>query len=323
MIIGIDHGNLQIKTAHCVFQTGLKKYPFNLDFGNVLEYSGAFYSLNPERMAYVNDKTKNNNFYVLTLIALAKELEARKAGQQASVDLAVGLPPGEYSEQNKARLCEYLKRNGTVDFKYSGKEYSITINKVQCYMQALSAAIAANADSEDMKNCVVVDIGGYTVDVLNFRNGQVEQSLLRSLNKGIIHLLNDIKSAVRGYSGLILRDEDIYTVFCGEKTMLSDKVIAIIKFMRDEYAEDILHFVEEQSIWDLKVNHSFFTGGGSLYLQNYLQNCGELGAPVFITDIHSNAIGYEKQMSADINGSQDTSTVIESTREQEQMQSML
>lgn len=194
-------------------------------------------------------------------------------------------------------------------------------------MQALSAAIAADAGVDDMKNCVVVDIGGYTVDVLNFRNGQVEQSLLRSLNKGIIHLLNDIKSAVRGYSGLILRDEDIYAVFRGEETMLPDKIRAIIKFMRDEYAEEILHFVEEQSIWDLKVNHSFFTGGGSTYLQNFLQNCGELGAPVFITDIHSNAIGYEKQMSEDLNGSSNASAVTEparaTTKTTDEMQSML
>ena len=79
-ILGIDHGNGNIKTASSVFPCGFKKQetkPSQIFSQDILEYKGCFYSLTPNRFSYEIDKTKNENCLILTLFAIAKEIKAR------------------------------------------------------------------------------------------------------------------------------------------------------------------------------------------------------------------------------------------------------
>lgn len=76
IILGIDHGNGNIKTASSVFPCGFKKQetkPSQIFSQDILEYKGCFYSLTPNRFLYEIDKTKNENCLILTLFAIAKE----------------------------------------------------------------------------------------------------------------------------------------------------------------------------------------------------------------------------------------------------------
>lgn len=293
MIIGVDHGNLQIKTANCVFRSSLKKYPFNLDFGNVLEYKGGFYSLHPDRIAYTYEKTENDTFFILTIIAMAKEIEHRNGPRDCTVHLAIGLPPGEQSERRKREFCQYFMKEKELNFKYAGNEYNITIEDVTCYIQGFAAAVASGLDQRTGKANVIIDIGGYTVDILSSLNGQIQQGSMRSLNKGIVNLFNEIKAAIRGYNGMILRDEDIHDVFVGEEQLLPNDVVQLIKMMRDDYANEILHLVQEEGIWDFRITPTVFMGGGSVYLKDFLEKSEELGQPHFVCDVNANAKGYE------------------------------
>ena len=78
MLIGVDHGNKQIKTVHCnPFVSGLKQ-SVTRPFGqNVLRYQNTYYTLSTERIPYRKDKTEDDRFFILTLFALAGEIEAR------------------------------------------------------------------------------------------------------------------------------------------------------------------------------------------------------------------------------------------------------
>ena len=53
MLIGVDHGNKQIKTVHCnPFVSGLKQ-SVTRPFGqNVLRYQNTYYTLSTERIPY-------------------------------------------------------------------------------------------------------------------------------------------------------------------------------------------------------------------------------------------------------------------------------
>ena len=72
MLIGVDHGNKQIKTVHCnPFVSGLKQ-SVTRPFGqNVLRYQNTYYTLSTERIPYRKDKTEDDRFFILTLFALA------------------------------------------------------------------------------------------------------------------------------------------------------------------------------------------------------------------------------------------------------------
>ena len=79
MIIGIDHGYYAIKTKQVCFPTGLMRYTYEpYTMQNVLQYGGAYYVCGTGRQALVKDKTANDNYYLLTLAALAQEIRKRK-----------------------------------------------------------------------------------------------------------------------------------------------------------------------------------------------------------------------------------------------------
>ena len=77
MIISIDHGNKQIKTLNRTFTSGLLERDSKPAFGeDILCYEGKYYTLSEERIPYMRDKSKDNRFFILTLFAIAYEIEA-------------------------------------------------------------------------------------------------------------------------------------------------------------------------------------------------------------------------------------------------------
>ena len=75
MNIGIDHGYYAIKTRHFSFPAGISEYshePYTLQ--NTLEYGGKFYVCGTGRQPILRNKMKNDNYYLLTLAAIAKEM---------------------------------------------------------------------------------------------------------------------------------------------------------------------------------------------------------------------------------------------------------
>ena len=78
LVVAVDTGNKNIKTPHTEpFNSGL------ICHGNIppaikadtLCYEGNYYTLTQSRVPYMYDKTSDWSYYVLTLFAIAKELE--------------------------------------------------------------------------------------------------------------------------------------------------------------------------------------------------------------------------------------------------------
>ena len=84
MIIGIDHGYYAIKTKQVCFPTGIIRYEYEpYTMQNVLQYRGEYYVCGTGRQTLVKDKTANDNYYLLTLAALAQEIRKRKGGKDS------------------------------------------------------------------------------------------------------------------------------------------------------------------------------------------------------------------------------------------------
>ena len=93
MNIGIDHGYYAIKTRHFSFPAGISEYshePYTLQ--NTLEYGGKFFVCGTGRQPILRNKMENDNYYLLTLAAIAKEIKQRGGTTECSVKLAAGLP---------------------------------------------------------------------------------------------------------------------------------------------------------------------------------------------------------------------------------------
>ena len=102
MNIGIDHGYYAIKTQHFSFPAGIAVYshePYTLQ--NTLEYGGKFFVCGTGRQPILRNKMENDNYFLLTLAAIAREIRQRGKEPNCSVTLAAGLPLAGFGREKK------------------------------------------------------------------------------------------------------------------------------------------------------------------------------------------------------------------------------
>lgn len=71
MIISIDHGYGMVKIPTFLFKTGITEYenePYTTK--NVVKFKGKYYVCGSGRQSLVRDKTKDDSYYILTLMAI-------------------------------------------------------------------------------------------------------------------------------------------------------------------------------------------------------------------------------------------------------------
>ena len=186
MIIGIDHGYYAIKTKQVCFPTGLMRYTYEpYTMQNVLQYRGEYYVCGTGRQTLVKDKTANDNYYLLTLAALAQEIRKRKGERTAKVVLAAGLPLAGFGRE-KQKFKEYLfRKEQPVRFFYEGERYEIQIEDVKLFPQGYSALALYPEYLKDEPSVLLVDIGGWTVDLMRLDNAVPNAATCRSLELGV------------------------------------------------------------------------------------------------------------------------------------------
>ena len=333
-IIGIDHGNGNMKTAHTVFPCGFKMQetePSALFAKDIVEYDGLFYSLTPNRFSYQVDKTTDERCYVLTLFAVAKELMAREENRmrempvdfsedsstslrsarndklndagmvrergttEADVVLAVGLPPAHFEKQHGAFQRYFEERAGDgMNFAYNGKRFRLRVVGVTVYPQDFAAAIVYREDI----------VAKYrTVFCIDIGDGTVDMLAL----SGGVPDKDTMVSRELGMSHL--REQIIDDVINDYGMTLDGMTIDDVLSGRDvvipgQVVERIQSTTEEfalrivnqmhSKVPDFRIAPTIFCGGGAALLKPYLEKSGQFGMMNFIDEIHANAVGYEK-----------------------------
>lgn len=108
-IIGIDHGYGNMKTANHCFLSGILSFDAEPLFtGDMLTYNGKYYLIGEGHKEFIAEKVNDEDYYILTLAAIAKELKAEKL-TEAHIVIAAGLPLTWTSGQ-KADFKEYLMK---------------------------------------------------------------------------------------------------------------------------------------------------------------------------------------------------------------------
>ena len=130
-IIAVDHGYGNIKTANTVTPTGVTAYETEPIFsGNILEYAGIYYRIGEGHKEFIADKAMDEDYYILTLMAVARELNVYGI-READVHLAAGLPL-TWIRKQREDFRSYLLRNKDVDFRFNGKDYHIRLSDAVC-----------------------------------------------------------------------------------------------------------------------------------------------------------------------------------------------
>ena len=302
MIISIDHGNKQIKTLNRTITSGLYESDSKPAFGeDVLCFNGKYYALSEERIPYMRDKTKDSRFFILTLFAIAYEIEAAgKYTPDSTIDikLNVGLPPSHYSGLYEKYESYFMGPRRPISFTFRGKPYSIFISEVNSYPQAYSAAMTVYGMIRDLPRAFVVDIGGFTADYLLLKKGVADLSVCDSLEHGVILLYNAIKSKVNADFDLLIDESDIDSILKGEQHGFSEEITKITEKMAKSFVDQLFGKLRERMI-DLRVGKTIFIGGGSILLRKYIESSDKVSGCIIIDDIAANEKGYDLLYRAD------------------------
>jgi len=217
MLIAIDHGNKLVKVPHHEpFTSGLQESDTPPFGGETLKYKGKYYTLSGKRIPYQRDKTNDERFFILTLFAIAYEIQAANGWSPniMRIQLAVGLPPAHYGAQHKA-FAGYFTGRGAVQFEYQGRTYSIYIEKTLCFPQAYAAAVTILPSLRGKPKAIIIDQGGMTTDIMLLKDGAGDLSVCESLEHGVITLYNQVKSRVSAELDLLLEESEIDAILMG------------------------------------------------------------------------------------------------------------
>lgn len=294
MLISIDHGNKQIKTPNHTFTSGLYESSNRPAFGDeILYHKGKYYALSEDRIPYMRDKTTTDQFFILTLYGIAKEINTagKYEDDLIEVKLNVGLPPSHYSALYE-KYESYFKKSDIIDFEYQNKPYSIYISEVNAYPQAYAAAMTVFSLIWDQPKTLVLDIGGFTADYLMLKHGQPDLSVCDSLENGVIILYNSIRSKVNSDFDILLDESDIDSILLHEAHGFPSDIVAMVHRMAENFVEQLFGRLRERMI-DLRVGKTIFIGGGSILLRQYIESSRKLAGAIIIEDIAANAKGYD------------------------------
>lgn len=165
IIIGIDHGygNIKTATAHCCFKTGVAAYDKEPTFkSNLLVYEGRYYLIGEEHKEFISDKMADIDYYILTLAAVARELNIRKL-TSARVHLAAGLSLTWVSEQ-KDSFKAYLLQNDSADLTFKGIDYHVEFAGADIFPQGFSAVADKLREFKGIN--MLCDIGNGTMNLM-------------------------------------------------------------------------------------------------------------------------------------------------------------
>lgn len=294
IVIGIDHGYSAIKTRQVCFPTGITRYEYEpYTMQNVLQYKGSYYVCGTGRQTLVKDKTANENYYLLTMAAIAQEIQKRRGERTAKVVLAAGLPLAGFGRE-KQPFREYLfRKEQPLRFQYEKERYEIQIEDVKLFPQGYSALALYPEYLKDEPSVLLIDIGGWTVDLMRLDHAVPNAATCRSLELGVIRCMDEIMEQVRRNTGLSVTDAQIERVLNGKSCSMPQEVVSIITHQGRLYIEKILSAITEAG-FDLRAVPSVFMGGGAAILKHRVTAQDRLCRPIYLTDVHANAAGYER-----------------------------
>ena len=162
-IIGIDHGYGNMKTANCCFPTGVIASDTEPPFANdLLIWNNKYYSIGVGHKEFTADKFIDEDYYILTLAAIARELN-RERITDAKIFIAAGLPLTWVTRQ-KEEFKKYLLQHRTVDFNFRRTDYHIEIIGADVFPQGFAAI--AEWLGEFKGTTMLCDIGNGTMNLL-------------------------------------------------------------------------------------------------------------------------------------------------------------
>ena len=302
---GVDVGNHDTKTRHTVFASAFDKskvinklsgeyITFNDKYGEPVFYS---YSNKPFNLSL--KKTINEDMFLITLMAIAREAVARGILLNGDeIALAIGMPPGMYNQKNIDNYYNYyMERGKGISYQYccgdATYDFRFDIGSVVVSAQCWGAAAQYPRLHRDLDEVYLVDIGGGTTDVLHMSAGQIDGVPL-SYNDGVNKMFFNIANTLNNETGIRFEAKNVKDALMG-KGNVRDRDLERIKELAYDWTKNIFSRMITEGV-EFRLTKVITLGGGALILDREIEKvAGELDflERLAIRDSKANATGYE------------------------------
>ncbi|SEQ81972.1 plasmid segregation protein ParM [Lachnospiraceae bacterium NE2001] len=287
-IIGIDHGFGNIKTRNTTFRAGITVSDAENDIApDVVKYKDKYLIIGENHKSFESDKVINDDYYYLTIAALAKEMRIRKI-RSAKLVLAVGLPLMWAQEQREV-FRNYLMREKELEFEYKGISYSVTIERVLVFTQGYVAIMERIGELDGIY--YVADIGNGTINVMNINDHRINSSKCFTDQIGVRKCIESIQNEIANKM-----QKDIPYDICEEylikgTTTLPERIQTTMDETACRYVSSIIGKLKEHG-YDPDYMKLICMGGGSGIVKRYLRFPDT--NVEYMDDIRATAKGYEQ-----------------------------
>ena len=286
-IIAVDHGYGNIKTVNTITPTGITAYDTPPAFsGGVLEYDGVYYRVGEGHKEFIQDKAVDDDFYILTLMAVAKELHIAGV-QEANVYLAAGLPMKWIRNQREA-FYRYLMRNEEVYFRFDDVDYHVRFDGCDLYPQGYPAILDLLGDFDGSN--LLVDIGNGTMNLLYIEDRRPVESRCWTEKFGVNQCVIAARNAVLENLGTKIDDFTIERVLRFGCANIDPAYQECIRAAAKKYVGDIFATLRQYE-YEPAVTHLYVVGGGSCLVKNFRQY--DESKVTILDDVRATAKGYE------------------------------
>ena len=287
-IIGVDAGYGNIKCGcGSVFKTAVTEYDTEPIFkGNILEFKGKYYRIGEGHKDFISDKSMDNDFYILTLMGIVKEL--KRAGlREGTVYLAAGLPL-KWVQSQRDSFKEYLLQDKSIDLKYNDEDFHIDLIGCSIFPQAYPAVVNRLKDFGGIN--MLVDIGNGTMNILYMQDKKPVENKAWTEKLGVNQLVIRARNAVMDNYGVKIDESIIEQYIRYGQADISEKYIELLHTAAVQYTKDVFAALNRYD-YNPELMKLYITGGGGRIIKNF----GEYDTErvEIIEDICAAAYGFE------------------------------
>lgn len=251
-----------------------------------LVYHGMFYQIGEEHKEFCAEKTQDEDYYVLTLAAIARELEG-KGLNRAKVHLAAGHPL-TWVATRKEDFQKYLLQNDSVDFMFCNKEYHVEFAGADIYLQGFAAAFYRLQDFKGIN--MLADIGNGTMNIMYINNSRPVEKKCFTEKYGTHQCVLAVRESMLKELGTVVDALVIEQVIRTGSADIGEKYLTVICKAASDYTKEIFHKLREWE-YNPELMRLYVFGGGGCMIQNF----GEYDKDrvTIVRDICATAKGYE------------------------------
>lgn len=286
-LIGIDHGYGNIKTANCCFPTGVAVSDTEPTFRqDLLVYEGRYYQIGIGHKEYVAEKIMDEDYFVLTLAAIAREL-AREKITEATVHLAVGLPLSWLSKQ-KTEFRNYLLKKEAVAFSFRGMDYRIRIVGAEVYPQGFAAIAERLGDFKGSH--MLCDIGNGTMNLLRITDRRPDPRQMFTEKYGVNQCVLAMRETLLREHQAQVDEAAIHRFLRNGTADIDPDIEKSMTVTAQEYTAMVFRCLRERG-YDPRLMKLHVVGGGGCLIRHFSRY--EPKRITILDDICATAKGYE------------------------------